>query len=194
MSTEGCSTWHHEWPEPCSRCLNWLFWGLALPVGARCSYGGNYLAPSFNRKSQKDIRVKGKSPCLFVLAHGLRNADHYLDAAEAHVISLQTTSVWSAEGHVGWNRHNSTTPATVCVRSLEVTVERPEGHRVPAMAVSAQEKLDRWLEAAWKRVSETKIDQDNQDRNTWSSLISHNHMSYSSLLEAQLGLWIRPNY
>lgn len=51
-------------------------------------------------------------------------------------------------GHLGWNRHNSMTLATVCVRSLEVTVEKSEGHRVPAMAVSAQEKLDRWLEAA----------------------------------------------
>lgn len=57
---------------------------------------------------------------------------------------------------------------------------------VPIVAVSAWETLDRWLEAAEKGVSETKIhkDQDNWDRNIPSSLTSDNYMANSSLLEA----------
>lgn len=125
MSTEGWSTWHHDRLESCSRCLNWLVWGLALPLGARCSYRGNYVFTSLNWKSQKDKSMTGKSPCLFVLAHGLRNAERYLNAAEVQVISLLTRSVWSPTGHLGCDRHNSTTLATVF--EAKVTVEKSEG-------------------------------------------------------------------
>lgn len=59
-----------------------LFWGLVLPVSVRCSHGGNCLFLSLYRRSQKDKTMKGKLP------HGLRNAEHYLNAAEAQVISL----------------------------------------------------------------------------------------------------------
>lgn len=79
------------------------------------------------------------------------------------------------------------TLATVCVRSLEVTVEKAEGCRVPVMTLSDQEKLD-----SWKLPENEFLKEDNQDRNTWPTLIPDNHMSNSYLLEARLGLRIRP--
>lgn len=153
---------------PVSQQVPEMFRGLDPPVGTRCSYGGNYLFPSFIRESQKDDHMKRKLPCLFPLAHGLRNTEHHSNAVEGQVVFLQ--KLISQTQQDIWAGIDKTL-GTACVRSLHMTVEKLEGHMAPVVIVPAQEKLDRWLEDAKKRVFETKIhkalyiDQDTWGRN-----------------------------
>lgn len=106
---------------PVSQQVPEMFRGLDPPVGTRCSYRGNYLFPSFIRESQKDDNMKRKLPCLFPLAHGLRNTEHHSNAVEGQVVFLQKL-ISQAQQDI-WARIDKTL-GTACVRSLHMTVEK----------------------------------------------------------------------